>query len=105
MEKRDEKVLFELAPLIEKELNITVKYALTTNEEREILLNPCLSDTEKKRRFLFLWLPSKSDNSLDRFIEALKESKEGNTHEILARRLQEKKLARGDDEGNNCIYS
>ena len=109
MEKRDEKVLFELAPLIEKELNITeilsylVKHDLTTKEEREILLNPCLGNIDKKRRFLFTWLPNKGGNSLDRFIEALKQSKEGTTHEILALKLQEKRLAQGADEGTYCI--
>ena len=109
MEKRDEKALFELAPLIEKELNITailsylVKYDLTTNEEREILLSSYISNVDKKHRFLFSWLPNKGNNSLDRFIEALKESKEGTTHETLANKLQKERLAKGD-KGTNTGY-
>ena len=106
MEKRDEKALFELAPLIEKELNITailsylVKHDLTTSEEREILLSSYRSNVEKKHLFLLSWLPNKGNNSLDRFIEALKESGkefEGTTHETLASKLQEERLAKGDE--------
>ena len=105
MDKRDEKALFELAPIIEKELNITaiysylVRHDLTTSEEREILLNSHMTNdnVEKTHRFVSLWLPNKGIDSLDRFIEALKESKEGTNHEALASQLQEKRLAKGDE--------
>ena len=103
MDKGDEKVLFELAPVIENELNITailshlVRYDLTTSEEREILLNSHMTNVEKKHRFVFLWLPNKGIDSLDKFIKALKDSKEGTNHETLASLLQEKRLAKGDE--------
>ena len=104
MEKNDESALFELASLILKDLNITailpylVEQDLTTSEEREILLNQSINDIEKKRKLVFLWLPQKGNNSLDRFIQALKESKEGTNHETLAHKIQDKRVAK-EDEG------
>ena len=103
MEKKDENALFSLGPLIQKELNITailpflIKYDLTTSEEREILISSSICNVEKKHRLIFLWLPNKGNNSLDRFIEALKESKEGTTHETLAHKIQEGRLAKADE--------
>ena len=46
-------------------------------------------------------MASKGNNSLDRFIEALKESKEGTTHETLARKIQDERLAKAD-QGTHC---
>lgn len=110
MEKRprDRDVLFSLSSLVQEELNIrailpylkTAKHDLTTNEEREILLNSSTCDIQKKQQFLLLWLPSKGNNSLDRFIEALKESK-GTTHETLARKIQDERLAKAN-QGTHC---
>ena len=103
MEKRDRDALFSLVSLVQEELNIKAilphlaEKDLTTSEEMEILLNPYMCDSQKKQQFLLLWLPSKGNNSLDRFIEALKESKEGTTHETLARRIQDERLAKADE--------
>ena len=100
MEKRGREAFFELSSLIQEELNIKailpylIKHDLTTTEEREMLLNPSMCDFDKKQRFLFSCLPSKGNNSLDRFIEALKESTEGTTHQVLAHKIQEKRLAK-----------
>lgn len=108
MDKRDENALFSLAPLIQKELNITsvlpylIKHDLTTSEEREILLSSSMCNIEKKNLLLFSWLPNKGNNSLDRFVEALKESKEGTTHETLAHKIEEERLTKAD-EGTYCM--
>lgn len=97
MERRDRHVLFELGPDILRELNIEAiqpylsKHGLTSIEELDVLLNDSISSTVKKKKLIYSWLPHKGSNSLSKFIEALKESSEGTTHDDLAMRLQAKR--------------
>ena len=98
MEEKDKNVLFELGPDIREELNIAailpylVKHRLTTSEERELLLSSCTTTIDKKNKLIYLWLPHKGNDSLSRFMEALKDSiKEEPTHETLACKIQAKR--------------
>ena len=98
MEEKDKIVLFELGPDIREGLNIAaifpylVKHSLTTSEERESLLNSCTTTIDKKNNLLYLWLPHKGNDSLNRFMEALKDSiEEEPTHETLLCKIQAKR--------------
>lgn len=105
MEQKDQQILFELGPDILSELNIEAvqpflsKHGLTSTEELEILLNDSVTATVKKKKLIYSWLPHKGDDSLSRFIEALKESGEGTTHNKLAMRLQAKRTG-----GRDCVH-
>ena len=103
MEEKDKNVLFKLGPDIREGLNIEtilpylVKHRLTTSEERELLLSSSATTTEKKNKLIYLWLPHKGNDSLGRFMDALKDSiKEEPTHETLACKIQAKR-AEGSD--------
>ena len=97
MEQRDKDVLFELGPDILRELNIDAvqpylsKQGLTTPEELDMLLNDSMTSTAKTKKLIYSWLPLKGNNSLSKFIGALKESSEGTSHSDLAARLQAKR--------------
>ena len=99
MEEKDKNILFDLGPEIREGLNISTihqflfKHRLATApEERELLLNPLISPTEKKDKLLYQWLMQKGDDSLGRFVKALKESaKEEPTHETLAQKIEAKR--------------
>ena len=97
MEQRDQHILFELGPGILRELNIEAiqpylsKYGLTTSEELDTLLHDSITNTTKKKKLIYSWLLQKGDDCLSKFIEALKESSEGTTHNDLAVRLQAKR--------------
>ena len=98
MDEKDKNVLFNLGPDIREGLNIAailphlVKHGLTTSDERELLLSSNTTTIEKKNKLIYLWLPHKGNNSLTRFMEALKDSiKEESTHESLACKIQDKR--------------
>ena len=98
MEEKDKNVLFDLGPEIREGLNIAailpylVKHRLTTGEEREKLLSTCTTTIEKKNNLIYSWLPQKGNDSLSRFLEALKDStNEEPTHETLACKIQAKR--------------
>ena len=101
MEQKDQQILFELGPDILRELNIEAiqpylsKYGLTASEELDILLHDSTTNTAKKKKLIYSWLPQKGNDCLRKFIEALKESSEGTSHNDLAMRLQAKRA-----EGN-----
>ena len=105
MEQRDQHILFELGPDILRELNIAAiqpylsKHGLTSTDELDTLLNDSITNTTKKKKLIYSWLPHKGDDCLSKFIEALKESNEGTTHNDLAMRLQAKRAG-----GNNYNY-
>ena len=98
MEQKDRYILFELGPDILRELNIETiqpylsKHGLTTTDELEILLNDSITNLAKKKKLIYTWLPNKGDDCLSKFIEALRESSEGTTHNDLAMRLQAKRI-------------
>ena len=107
MEEKDKNVLFELGPDIREGLNVAailphlVKHHLTTGEERESLLSSSTTAIEKKNKLIFLWLPHKGNNSLSRFVEALRDSKdEEPTHETLAGKIQAKRT----EGGSHCMH-
>jgi len=94
MEHTDQKVLFQLGPLLLREINIEVlqpylgKHDLTTSEELDTLLSESVSNTNKKKRLIYQWLPQKGKDAFEKFIKALKESNEGGTtHGALADKL------------------
>ena len=97
MEQRDKEILNELGPDILRELNIETvqpylsKHGLTTPEELDVLLNDSKTSAFKTKKLIYAWLPLKGNNSLSKFIEALKESSEGTNHSDLAARLQAKR--------------
>lgn len=98
MEEKDKNVLFDLGPDIREGLNIAailpylVKYRLATGEEREKLLSTCTTTMQKKNDLIYLWLPHKGNDSLSRFLEALRDSSnEEPTHETLACKIQAKR--------------
>lgn len=103
MEEKDKNVIFDLGPEIRESLNISTlpqflfKHRLATApEERELLLNPLISPTEKKDKLLYLWLLQKGDDSLGRFVKALRESaQEEPTHEEIARKIEAKRAQSG----------
>ena len=106
MEEKDRQVLFELGPDILRELNIETiqpylsKHGLTTIEDLDTLLNDSITSSAKKKKLIYSWLPQKGNDSLGRFIEALKESSEGTNHGNLAIRLQVKRTI-----GTERIYA
>ena len=97
MEERDKEILFYLGPDILRELNIEAiqpylsKRGLTAPEELDVLLNDSMTSSLKKKKLIYSWLPLKGNDSLSKFIEALKESSEGTSHNDLATRLQAKR--------------
>ena len=97
MEKRDREILFELGPEILCDLNIAAiqpflsKHGLTSTDELETLLNDSITNTIKRKKLIYSWLPHKGNDCLSKFIEALKESSEGTAHNDLAMRLQAKR--------------
>lgn len=95
MEEKGKNILFELGPEIQEALNIPVifphlvKHRLTTSDERELLLNSSTTTTDKKNKLIYLWLPQKGNDSLKRFVEALRDSSnEELTHETLACKIE-----------------
>lgn len=103
MEEKDQKVIFDLGTEIRESLNIStllpflLKNSLATaSEERELLLNRLISPTEKKDKLLYQWLLQKGDDSLGRFVKALRESaQEEPTHEEIARKIEAKRAESG----------
>ena len=103
MEEKDQKVIFGLGPEIRESLNISAllpflfKNSLATApEERELLLNRLISPTEKKDKLLYQWLLQKGDDSLGRFVKALRESaQEEPTHEGIAHKIEAKRAEGG----------
>jgi len=94
MDQADQKALSQLGPLLLREINIDVlqpylgKYDLTTSEELGTLLSESLSNINKKKKLIYLWLPQKGKDAFDKFIKALQESNEaGTTHGKLADKL------------------
>lgn len=98
MEEKDKKILFELGLEIREGLNTAtilpylVKHGLATTDQRESLLTPFITTVEKNNNLIYSWLPQKGNDSLGRFIKALKESaSEEPTHETLAYKIQAKR--------------
>ena len=99
MEEKDKNLLYDLGPEILELLNINVicpylfkQHLATSAEQKEYLLSSPATPTEKKNKLIFIWLQQKGDDSLSRFIEALKESaNEEPTHETLASKITAKR--------------
>ena len=101
MEQADQKALSQLGPLLLREINIDVlqpylaKYDLTTNEELNTLLQDSVSDASKKKKLIYIWLPQKGKDAVNKLIKALKESNEaGTTHGDLAEKLLAERRSR-----------
>ena len=112
MEQADQKALSQLGPLLLREINIDVlqpylaKYDLTTNEELNTLLQDSVSDASKKKKLIYIWLPQKGKDAVNKLIKALKESNEaGTTHGDLAEKLLSERRSRTEGKSLNRYSS